>query len=281
MFELYAACETILQGEPDIDLDDIVADWHRPSFDLDADAVLVERSGRIVAEAEVFRGRRAEVAVHPQVRGLGIGTALLGWTERRAREVGASTVGQTTADADTSATDLFRANGYEPMWTSWVLSYPIDAPPAAPRLPDGYGFRPFELGRDDREVYDVIERAFGEWPHSDPYPYEDWRAVIVEAESFDPSLQLVIESHGRIVGTASTTDPEGATEGWVHQLAVAREHRGRGLGRALLQQAFVNFHARGKRSVGLSTDSRTGALGLYEHVGMDVVRSYTHHAKQV
>jgi mycothiol synthase len=64
-------------------------------------------------------------------------------------------------------------------------------------------------------------------------------------------------------------------------LAVAREHRGLGLGRALLQQAFALFHGRGKSSAGLSTDSRTGALELYEHLGMRVVRSYTHHAKAV
>ena len=281
VFELYAACEALVQDEPNIELDDIVVDWRRPSFDLAADAILVQEGGRIVAEGEVFKGRRAEVAVHPDARGRGVGTALLGWTQRRAREIGSSTVGQTTPDANEAARDLFRANGYEPMWTSWVLSYAIDGVPAAPELPVGYAFRPFELGRNDREVYDLIERAFGEWPDRDPYAYEDWRAIIVEAESFDPSLQLVIESDGRIVGTASTTDPLPLSDGWVHQLAVAREHRGRGLGRALLQQSFVNFHARGKRSVGLSTDSRTGALGLYEHVGMRMVRSYTHHAKQL
>ena len=67
----------------------------------------------------------------------------------------------------------------------------------------------------------------------------------------------------------------------MHQLAVAREHRSLGLGRALLLRAFELFHARGRASVGLSTDSRTGALGLYEHVGMRVVRSYTHHAKRL
>ena len=281
VFELYAICESLVQEEPDIELEDIVADWRRPSFDLGADAILVTEGRRIVAEAEIFRGRRAEVVVHPDVRDRGVGTALLGWTQRRARATGSPIVGQTTPDADEAARDLLRANGYEPMWTSWVLSYAIDGAPAVPRLPDGYAFRPFELGRDDRDVYDVVERAFGEWPDREPYAYEDWRAIVVEPESFDPSLQLVIESDGRIVGTASTADPDPQSDGWVHQLAVAHEHRGRGLGRALLQQAFLNFHARGKRSVGLSTDSRTGVLGLYEHVGMRVVRSYTHHAKQV
>jgi hypothetical protein len=37
----------------------------------------------------------------------------------------------------------------------------------------------------------------------------------------------------------------------------------------------------GRSVVQLSTDSRTGALGLYEHVGMRIVRSYTHYAKEL
>jgi GNAT superfamily N-acetyltransferase len=278
VYELYALCESLLQGEPDVELDDIVADWRRPSFDLAADAVLVLDGERIVAEGELFMGRRAEVAVHPDVRGRGIGTALLGWTQARARELGSSLVGQTTNDEDRAARELFHANGYQPMWTSWVLSYAIDARPEPPPLPRGYGFRPFRLGVDDREVYDVVERAFSEWPDRDPYPYEDWRVRTVEMPGFDPTAQVVIVHDERIVATANTAEPAQGTEGWVHQLAVEREHRGRGLGRALLQQTFVEFHARGKSSVGLSTDSRTGALGLYEHVGMRVTRSYTHHA---
>ena len=281
VFDVYAACEALVQGEPDVLLEDIVADWRRPSFDLARDAVVVTSADRVVAEAEVFKGRRAEVGVHPDVRGRGIGGALLAWTERRARDAGSSIVGQTTPDRDAAARDLFRENGYEPMWTSWVLSHAIEGPPDPPELPDGYAFRSFEVGRDDREVYDVVERAFSEWPDRDPYDYADWRASIVETEGFEPSLQLVITDGRAIAGTANMTDPGPGGEGWVHQLAVAREHRGRGLGRALLQRAFAVFHERGRSSVGLSTDSRTGALGLYEHVGMRVVRSYTHHAKRL
>ena len=36
---------------------------------------------RLVAEAEVFKGMRAEINVHPDELGRGIGTTLLGWTE--------------------------------------------------------------------------------------------------------------------------------------------------------------------------------------------------------
>jgi mycothiol synthase len=58
-------------------------------------------------------------------------------------------------------------------------------------------------------------------------------------------------------------------------------HQGRGAGRALLDESFRVFRARGHRACGLSTDSRTGAIGLYEHVGMHVRKSYTHRAKRL
>jgi hypothetical protein len=37
----------------------------------------------------------------------------------------------------------------------------------------------------------------------------------------------------------------------------------------------------GKRALEVSTDSRTGALGLYERVGMSVTLSYTNYAKDL
>ena len=66
----------------------------------------------------------------------------------------------------------------------------------------------------------------------------------------------------------------------MEQVAVENAHRGRGLGRALLEESVRRFWELGRRQVGVSTDSRTGALGLYEHVGMSVRRTYTRWMKQ-
>jgi mycothiol synthase len=94
---------------------------------------------------------------------------------------------------------------------------------------------------------------------------------------FDPELLFVMEDEKDVVGVAYCIEDRGTW--WVQQLAVRASHRGRGLGRALLQQAFHRAGQRGLHRVGLSTDSRTGALGLYERVGMHVMRTYTHYAK--
>ncbi|MBA3690426.1 MAG: GNAT family N-acetyltransferase [Actinobacteria bacterium] len=279
VFDLLAAHERAAQGEADTTLEDILSDWARPSFDLDADSIVVSDGERVVAEAEVYKGRRAEVMVHPDEWGRGIGTWLLGWVERRARAAGGTLVGQTVPDTLTTAVELFRRHGYEPLWTSWILEIELTEPPNEPELPSGYALRPYVSGDDDRAVYEVTERAFSEWPGRDATSFEDWRASAIDRDDFDPELTFLIDRDGEPVGIARCIDADG--QGWVQAMAVAREHRGAGLGRALLQRSFVEFHRRGRSVVQLNTDSRTGALGLYEHVGMRVVRSYTHHAKEL
>ena len=76
-------------------------------------------------------------------------------------------------------------------------------------------------------------------------------------------------------------DYDGQDDGWVQQLATKATHRDRGIARALLESTFLAVHETGKRKVGLSTNSRTGALGLYERLGMRIARSYTGWAKDL
>jgi GNAT superfamily N-acetyltransferase len=60
---------------------------------------------------------------------------------------------------------------------------------------------------------------------------------------------------------------DGATA-YVDRLAVRRDQRNRGLAQALLVDCFALARDHGTTRSELSTDSRTGALGLYERVGM-------------
>ncbi|MFF5323409.1 GNAT family N-acetyltransferase [Janibacter hoylei] len=76
-----------------------------------------------------------------------------------------------------------------------------------------------------------------------------------------------------VVGVAMVI---GSSDGmlWVDELAVPADQRGLGLARALLSDSFAEGRRRGLTRSGLSTDSRTGAPGLYEHVGMEVAASF-------
>lgn len=278
LVELMADCERVDIGEVMIDLEDIVAHWRRPSFTLDTDGVGVYDGDRLVGYAEVHQGRRAEAYVRPERRGEGIGTWLAAWTRQRARAAGGTLVGQTVPAGNAAAVALFTAHGYTPRWTSWVLALPPDTTIPAVPLPDGVAIREYRDG-DGPAAYRTIEDAFNEWPDRTPTRYEDWAAGVLRRPGFAPwHLQLAVAG-GTVVGACHAF--VSGDFGWVEQVAVRRDRRGQGLGRALLAAAFAATRAHGATRAELSTDSRTGALDLYLHLGMRVTSTFTHYAVEV
>ena len=95
-----------------------------------------------------------------------------------------------------------------------------------------------------------------------------------------PELWLVAEEEasGEVVGVAlNIIDPDwiaqtGRQEGEIDTLAVLREHRKKGLGRALLVQSLHALHDEGMEAAYLyaDADNLTGAMRLYEDVGFRV-----------
>ena len=225
---------------------------------------------------------RGEVSVHPSHRGRGIGTALLPWVEDVARAQGSS-CRQVVNDGATDAAALLLGHGYEPAFTSWILSIPLDDDLAPPVLPAGIGFRDYRSGVDEEETYRLVEDAFGEWELRDPSSFEDWAALTIRRASFEPRHMILAadEATGELVGTAYLIEYAGTEVGWIQQLATRSTHRHRGIARALLRQAFAYYRDRGMTAAELNTDSRTGALGLYEKVGMTVRSSYTNYLKEL
>lgn len=277
---LLRSSEEFDAGEGIVTVEDIESEWMLPGFDPSHDTLLVSENGDAVAYAEV-PGWRVEATVHPDTRGRGIGTALLVWIEGRAIERTPPgdeiRVGQTVIDTNTDAISLFVRRGYSKRHTSWVLRLPRGVEIEHPPLPDGVSIRPFVPEREERQVYQVVEDAFNEWPTRTPSTFEEWRSSVTLRPDFDPTLLLVAVTESGVIGVSFGIDYE--EEGWVQQLAVQADHRGRGIGRALLRASFDDFRLRGSPEVGLSTDSRTGALDLYLDIGMILRSSYTHYSK--
>ena len=277
---LARACEAHDAGVADLDREDLVADWSRPVMDLATMTLAVFEDDDMVAEAEVVR-HRGDVSILPQHRGRGIGTAMLPWVEEAARAQG-SYCRQVVNDGATDAAAFLLSHGYEGAFTSWILGIPLDDDLVPPVLADGIAFRDYHPGVDDEETHRLVEDAFSEWALRDPTSFEDWAAVTIRRESFEPWHMILAadEATGELVGTAYLIDYEGLEEGWIQQLATKATHRHRGVARALLHRAFELFRDRGKTVAELNTDSRTGALGLYEKVGMTVRSSYTNYLKE-
>ena len=265
------ACELRDTGELMLERADLLADAGADGFDPTADWVGVFDGDRIVGWAMVVERRRAFVDVHPDVRGSGVGTWLRTWTEDRARTIGSDSVGQTIDDRRSDVTTKLTTAGYAPQGTSWILRMDHEDRPLLPEPPNVIQLRAF-LPDDEDDVLAMFERSFSEWPGREPTPLGSWRSMVTRREGFESEDLVLAVANARIVGGAFLID---ADEIWVDKLAVAREFRHRGIARALLQTAFVRSFDRGYAWTTLSTDSRTGALSLYERIGMRIHRSFT------
>jgi mycothiol synthase len=213
-----------------------------------------------------------------------IGNSLLESMETHAAELAAP--GATVRIYVPSTYDLARRlaeeRGYEPFRHSFQMRLELDADLSAPECPDGVFLRTFVPGQDDEQVYDAHMEAAADGFEGARWPYEDWRRWAF-VDPFDPTLWFVAEGGAEIAGVClcRIEGQAGPELGWVNWLGVRRPWRRRGVGRALLLRAFAEFRERGKRGVGLGVDglSPTGAVRLYEGVGMHVARRFDQYKK--
>jgi mycothiol synthase len=278
VFEVAAAEQQHDIGRVDVEPADFASDWQRPSFDIESATTGVWDGDRLVAFAEIVYAGRGDAAVEPSYRRRGIGTVLAGWLQHTARAKGMSVIGAPVPEGS-DADRLLDKLGYHVRWTSWVLQLPEGATVPERPLPPGYAIRA-ATPEDYEAVWNVVEDAFLEWSVREREPYEEFLAVTVRRPGHEPwMLRVVTDPAGEVVGTAMLVmagDP--VTEGYIERLAVRKDQRGQGLAQALLVDAFEQGRQHGAPRSGLSTDSRTGALSLYEKVGMVVTDVWVNRA---
>jgi mycothiol synthase len=231
-------------------------------------AFVAETEGRIVGEADASGGW-IDVGVDPSVRRRGIGTALL----RAAEE--AATAEPTllmALQSDPPGAAFARANGYEKAWEVWLMGIDLPAEIPEPQWPDGITVRIYSGEEAEaREIKDLLDLAYAEEFHHKPATFENWSRFMFEDPMFDREVWFVAVAEDKIVAAALNWD-----EGYVKDLVVHPEWRGRGLGQALMYETFGAFKRRGLPRVTLKTDSNnpTDAWRLYERVGMAKERTY-------
>ncbi|MFG2894972.1 GNAT family N-acetyltransferase [Streptomyces sp. NPDC048248] len=275
---LVADCERAVDGRVQTDAGSVAAVFARPGLALDSDTVLVrDRSGRLAAWAWVER--HSEVDVHPNHRGRGLGAALLDWAGERALQAGSEGIVQTVPDSDDGTVALVRSRGYAPLVTAWLLEFPMPDEPSVPETPPGIVVRPLRAG-DEPAVHLLVQDAFDEWQER-RQSYAEWAKHTVDRPTFAPALSPLAFYDNQLVGAALSLDLPESDEGYVEQVAVRHDQRGRGIARQLLRHAFQSFHQTGRRCCTLWTHSDTGALDLYLRVGMKVRHSSTVFRKEL
>ncbi|MEU5046736.1 GNAT family N-acetyltransferase [Streptomyces griseorubiginosus] len=276
---LVTACELALHGRATTGVDSVAADLGTPAAESPSESVLLHDGAGALAGWARVRGRRATVHVHPAHTGRGLGGLLLAWTEDRARRFGGDRLAQTVPDSDRAAVVLLRSGGYTRLVTEWLLEFAMPSEPDVPEAPAGITVRAFEAG-DERSVYQLTEDAFDEWQQRRK-GYAEWARHTVELPAFDPAASPLAFAGDQLVGAVLSLDVPGDDEGYVERVAVRKDQRNRGIARVLLRESFRAFHRQGKRGCTLWTHSDTGALSLYERIGMTVRRSSTVYSKEL
>jgi mycothiol synthase len=282
--EMIVACDVEDVGAADFDAAILHDSWRRERFDLSRDAWLVVApgSGEPVAYAEAWEREPHRYTGYGVVanahRGRGLGVLLLELAERRAAR-GADPEGNAWADSFApldlvDATELLTRHGYGIVRHFWTMEVSLSGPRGPVVDPEGVSIRSFRRGEDERTVYQVWRESFAEHWGSVERPYPEWAAGAFEVPGFDPSLYLLAEADGRVVGI--TLAERFGADGHISTVGVLKPWRRRGIGAAMLERAFAEFRERGIERVTLGVDSEnaTGAVSVYERAGMHVFRRY-------
>jgi ribosomal protein S18 acetylase RimI-like enzyme len=202
--------------------------------------------------------------------------ALYDWAERRGREEGAQRVRSFFAEGR-QLEALVAARGYRAIRASYTMELELgDELPSPPDPLEQIEIRPYRHPEDEERAYEAQEESFADhWGHN-PQPIETWREFSVKQSNFDPSLWFLASDGDEVAGLVLNFSERSGDPGygWVGVVGVRRGWRRRGIAEALLRHSFRALHERGRRRVRLSVDaeSLTGALRLYERVGMRVIR---------
>lgn len=257
-------------GAADCTLADLESEWASSAVDLKDDARVVQDGEAIVGYA-IMRRSEALVVVHPDAVGRGIGSELLAWSETREVDLGRTRHRRSAAASDSAAGRLLSAAGYTKLRSLWRMrlvvdeSVPVTAPPAQITM------RELDLDGDAIAIHELAERSFATAADYNPHTFKAFREEHLAAHDVDPGLSLVAAVDGVDAPAGFLIAHRWTAEqtGYVGLLGVDPDHRGRGLGRALLTRAFAGFAAAGLgiAELGVASDNPR-ALALYRDVGM-------------
>jgi mycothiol synthase len=169
---------------------------------------------------------------------------------------------------------LLETYGYAAIRSFWQMTMDLDDSFDAGPAPDGATIRPVVMEVDGPAAQSVLNTAFRSHFGHVEETFEAWMMQQEADDTWDPTLGLLAEIDGTIVGFSNNGVIDEV--GYVFELGVLPEMQGRGIGRALLRHSFAMLAGRGiaKGRLGVDTQNVTGAVELYRSIGMTPVSEH-------
>ncbi|GER90365.1 putative acetyltransferase, GNAT [Dictyobacter vulcani] len=221
----------------------------------------------------------------PEWRRKGIGRTLLHWQEQRARQIAATQApsecrmfGANVDETQPAALAFFLGEDYRLAFTVVDLQRLLSEPLQLAPLPAGVELRPV-TPEQYPAIYELNEATFRESNNGyTEQSYEEFLQDVIKPTT-DTSLWCIAWEGEQVVGLVinEIVDGSGKTP-WV---AVRKDWRRRGLGRALMTHSLQRFQEREIQLASLTTilESISNAVGLYERVGYRIVKRMPRYRK--
>jgi mycothiol synthase len=257
-----------------------VHDWlTSPMFDPALDFCMALEGDGVVGWCDVWDRNKArecfwlDVRTHPREQSTYQG--LLDWGVGRAAELAAGSPGvaRTLVDSEDAVfRDVVDRRGFSPVRYAFRMEIDLAEEPPTPEWPEGITVRSYRPS-DARRIHEAEREVFADDWNFEALEFEDWQHLELDASGFDPALWFIAEEGDELAGFSLCRSERRPGTGHVRGLGVRSPWRRRGLGTALLRHSFRELRARGrlKADLGVDADNPTGAVQLYERVGMHAV----------
>jgi len=301
MVAVLAGCKEFDQIERAETLEDIQFSYsHLVNSDPFQDMVFAEYHSQVLGYNRVNWRRETDgnhIYQHfgfliPAWRRKGIGLAMMREAERRIREIASSHPDYEkkyfesfVADTEVGAEALLKSERYVPIRHEFSMVRPdLENIPDCP-LPGGLEIRPVRE-QDLVAVRDASAEAFRDhWGYS-----EDMEPTIQQLKddpNYDPTLWRVAwdgdQVAGMVLGFVNHKENVAyqRKRGYTENICTRKPWRRKGLAHALIAESLRELKRRGylEAALGVDSENLSGALGIYESMGFQVVKRFSFYRK--